>query len=124
MANASTSLGCSSAHTYGPGTTRGQIFVDTPEVFTRERIVNDRFEQVSWLEKQLRRADNSINFSLQGLQQQGVALGISASGNLTIGKNILNTKSKVIVIEVASCIHTFERLPDRCALALTSKEDR
>ncbi len=36
-----------------PGTTFGQIYVDTPEVYSRERLVNDRFQQDGWLRKKL-----------------------------------------------------------------------
>lgn len=33
--------------------TVGKIFVESPEVYTRERLVNDRLRQAVWLEKQL-----------------------------------------------------------------------
>ena len=36
-----------------PGTTFGKIYVDTPEVYSRERLVNDRFEQDAWLRRKL-----------------------------------------------------------------------
>ena len=39
--------------TSDPGTTFGKIFVDTPEVYSRERLVNDRFQQDDWLRKKL-----------------------------------------------------------------------
>lgn len=35
------------------GTTFGKIYVDTPEVYTRERLVNDRFQQDAWLREKL-----------------------------------------------------------------------
>lgn len=35
------------------GTTYGRILVDSPEVYTRERMVNDRFRQEAWLLEQL-----------------------------------------------------------------------
>ena len=37
-----------------PGTTFGKIYVDTPEVYSRERLVNDRFQQDAWLREKLR----------------------------------------------------------------------
>jgi hypothetical protein len=40
--------------------TRGQIYVDTPEVYTRERLVNDRFRQQAWLDSQLQRTDDLL----------------------------------------------------------------
>lgn len=39
--------------------TRGQIFVGSPEVYTRERLVNDRYDQDFWLHSQLKRLDES-----------------------------------------------------------------
>ena len=36
-----------------PGTTFGKIYVDTPEVYSRERLVNDRFQQDAWLREKL-----------------------------------------------------------------------
>ena len=39
--------------------TRGMIFVGSPEVYTRERLVNDRYDQDFWLHSQLKRLDNS-----------------------------------------------------------------
>jgi hypothetical protein len=40
------------------GTTRGVILVDSPEIFSRERLVNDRFRETAWLQIQLDRTDN------------------------------------------------------------------
>lgn len=37
------------------GRTYGQILVDSPEVYTRERMVNDRFRQEAWLLEALNR---------------------------------------------------------------------
>src|SRR5205807_4069443 len=39
------------------GTTTGEIIVGSPEVYSRERLVNDRFQQTTWLEQQLRLTD-------------------------------------------------------------------
>ncbi len=46
-----------------PITTRGQIFVESPEVYTRERLVNDRYGQAFWLEQQLQKLDAAKNFT-------------------------------------------------------------
>jgi hypothetical protein len=40
---------------FGEKTTLGRIFVDTPEIYTRERLVNDRFLQDAWLSRELER---------------------------------------------------------------------
>src|SRR5687768_3402173 len=37
----------------GESRTLGRIMVDTPEIYTRERLVNDRFLQEAWLSRQL-----------------------------------------------------------------------
>ncbi|MCF3639880.1 hypothetical protein LXM94_07850 [Rhizobium sp. TRM95111] len=37
--------------------TSGSIYVDSPEVYTRERLVNDRYEQAAWLQEQLKEVD-------------------------------------------------------------------
>lgn len=42
---------------FSPFTTKGKIYVDSPEVYTRERLVNDRYDQDYWLRKQLKRLD-------------------------------------------------------------------
>jgi hypothetical protein len=47
------------------GTTRGVIVVDSPEIFSRERLVNDRFKQVAWLNQELEKADK-LEWGLQG----------------------------------------------------------
>ncbi len=45
------------------GSTYGLIYIDTPEVYTRERLVNDRFQQDAWLRRQLNR---EVEFGVQG----------------------------------------------------------
>jgi hypothetical protein len=37
--------------------TYGRIYVDSPEIYTRERLVNDRFMQDAWLTQQLKLSD-------------------------------------------------------------------
>lgn len=40
-----------------PGTTTGVIIVSSPEVYSRERLVNDRFQEATWLDSELRKID-------------------------------------------------------------------
>lgn len=44
-----------------PFTTYGEIYVDSPEVYTRERLVNDRYDQDFWLRTKLRELDGAEN---------------------------------------------------------------
>lgn len=60
-----------------PGTTFGKIYVDTPEVYSRERLVNDRFEQDAWLRKKLSEEPK------QGVQA-GSTASRQSSGSLVI----------------------------------------
>ena len=39
--------------------TYGEIWVDSPEIYTRERLVNDRFIQDAWLSQQLNRSKDA-----------------------------------------------------------------
>ena len=60
----STVIGCSPAFLdKTPGTTFGTIVVKSPIVSTRERLVNDRYDQDAWLRGQL----DSVNFAHFGL---------------------------------------------------------
>ncbi|MEJ2310456.1 MAG: hypothetical protein P8Z78_14235, partial [Gammaproteobacteria bacterium] len=43
---------------FWPFTTTGRIYVDSPEVYTRERLVNDRYDQGYWLREQLKKLDH------------------------------------------------------------------
>ena len=47
--------------TGGTGFGSGSIFVGSPEVYTRERLVNDRYDQDYWLHAQLVRLDKTEN---------------------------------------------------------------
>jgi hypothetical protein len=40
--------------------TFGDIYVNMPEVYARERLVNDRFRQQAWLDSQLLRTDDLL----------------------------------------------------------------
>jgi hypothetical protein len=66
---------------------KGQILVDTPEVYTRERLVNDRFREDEWLTDALKQARMKLDVS-PGLQADEVAQtttwagdGAAAGGN-------------------------------------------
>ena len=43
-------------------TTTGTIYIDSPEVYTRERLVNDRYDQDYWLRQQLQALDSATNW--------------------------------------------------------------
>ena len=60
-----------------PFTTLGAIYVDSPEVYTRERLVNDRYDQDHWLRVQLDKLDASENL-LTGTMFQRVGIGIGS----------------------------------------------
>ena len=38
----------------GAGTSLGEIYIDSPEIYTRERLVNDRFREDAWLKEMLK----------------------------------------------------------------------
>lgn len=48
--------------------TLGEILVDSPEVYTRERLVNDRFRQGAWLNERLVNSD-TVPIGLAGVSQ-------------------------------------------------------
>ncbi len=66
--------------------TYGDIWVDSPEVYTRERLVNDRFTQDAWLKKQL---DKDIEYA--GAQSY---LNELINAQLTARKNATTDKGK------------------------------
>lgn len=92
-----------------PFTTSGTIFVDSPEVYTRERLVNDRYDQDHWLRQKLNQLDESafhIEERTALLLETNVALSSSkdeksseepaqkgdlsrASGDLTFAQKVL-----------------------------------
>ncbi|GAB4372725.1 MAG: hypothetical protein Kow00114_34300 [Kiloniellaceae bacterium] len=45
----------------------GAIYVDSPEIYTRERLVNDRYQQDAWLRRRLELSD-SLDFGIQGVR--------------------------------------------------------
>ncbi len=60
--------------------TTGTIFVDSPEVYTRERLVNDRYVQDAWLRDKLKSLDKmspttqlaKIEATIAGLTDKGI----------------------------------------------------
>lgn len=56
-----------------PFVTRGAIYVDSPEVYTRERLVNDRYDQDHWLHRQLEELDKTKLLFSEYVDQQRVA---------------------------------------------------
>lgn len=56
--------------------TSGAIYVDSPEIYTRERLVNDRYDQDFWLQEQLKRLDETDSLITGEINQQ-VSAGIS-----------------------------------------------
>jgi len=66
---------------FWPFTTKGSIYVDSPEVYTRERLVNDRYDQDYWLREQLRLLDNVEKGNL--ITQEVVTLLKASLGDAT-----------------------------------------
>lgn len=54
----------------GPGNSFGTIIVDSPEIYTRERLVNDRFREDAWLKSTL---ENLKKLSEEKFGFQGVS---------------------------------------------------
>ena len=59
----------------------GLIVVDSPEVYTRERLVNDRFMQTTWLLNQLREYNRGAEFqeAVDTLRERGIEVGVGFS---------------------------------------------
>lgn len=76
-------LGCATDFqptTSGPGTTFGRIYVDTPEVYSRERLVNDRFRQDEWLRKKLNEnPEQGLQGSMASSSRQDTTVGLALS---------------------------------------------
>jgi hypothetical protein len=67
--------------------TLGTIYVDSPQVYTRERLVNDRFRQEAWLVQQLNRTEKLMDEgSFDGIEGRRV-LNITRILNATAGRN-------------------------------------
>jgi hypothetical protein len=59
----------------------GLVVVDSPEVYTRERLVNDRFMQTTWLLEQLDRYEPAAEFQelSQTIRQRSLRAGLGLS---------------------------------------------
>ena len=65
------------------GTSYGEIYVDSPEVYTRERLVNDRFREDAWLRKALEQMSvfkQRIQGDIRAAERQELGVSITASG--------------------------------------------
>lgn len=67
-----------------PGNSFGNIYVDSPEIYTRERLVNDRFREDTWLKstlesiKRLSAAKLLFQGTVRSSNTEKVSLGVSA----------------------------------------------
>jgi hypothetical protein len=57
-------------------TVLGEIIVSSPQIYTRERLVNDRYDQAHWLQKQLQLLDDTTELS-SGVISQSNELSVS-----------------------------------------------
>jgi hypothetical protein len=62
----------------------GRIFIDSPEIYTRERLVNDRFVQDAWLRNQLQVLQGAV-FGPQTSNRKSSDLTVGLSGPQTLG---------------------------------------
>lgn len=66
---------------FPPFTTTGRIYVDSPEVYTRERLVNDRYDQDYWLRERLKLLDDPGSLQLfVGEEATGIS-GVIGDGS-------------------------------------------
>ena len=59
----------------------GIVIIDSPEVYSRERLINDRFRQVAWLEGELEEAKNK-NFGNQAIADLRSIWNLDAEANV------------------------------------------
>lgn len=64
-----------------PFTTQGRIYVDSPEVYTRERLVNDRYDQDYWLRTQLNQLDEQKIQLISRLSRTEISAAIKTTEN-------------------------------------------
>jgi hypothetical protein len=62
--------------------TYGEIYVDSPEVYTRERLLNDRFAQDEWLTQRLDPQD--ATFGVQGTRSRAEGRAVSFQSALGV----------------------------------------
>jgi hypothetical protein len=75
-----------------PFSTGGAIYVDSPEIYTRERLVNDRYDQDYWLQEQLKKLDQTDRLVSKEISQQ-VSAGITNIGNSPSGQPVAKGKT-------------------------------
>ncbi|MCP5244227.1 MAG: hypothetical protein H6940_12500 [Burkholderiales bacterium] len=67
------------------GSTYGRILVDSPEVYTRERMVNDRFRQEAWLVEHLNKQEEAgVQGAVAGRKTSGRSADVSFVQNSEI----------------------------------------
>lgn len=71
----------------------GIILVGSPEVSTRERLVNDRLTQDGWLRKQLAAADNVSFDDFQGLLDERMLTALSVNATINANPNDLKLQN-------------------------------
>jgi len=64
---------------FSPFTTQGQVYVESPEIYTRERLVNDRYDQDAWLRRQLENLDKAENL-LTSYQSTSTSAAVGVGG--------------------------------------------
>lgn len=92
--------------------TDGQIIVDSPKVYTRERLVNDRLEEARWLEFQLEKTDDQLfkpqfrsvsgQINALNLKELRIASGVNSLNSSEQRSNINDKKSLLDQPEVAT----------------------
>ncbi len=64
----------------------GLIIVESPEVYSRERLVNDRFTQTAWLEQELKNSW-AVNFPNQSVENIKSLMMLNASITAGVSRN-------------------------------------
>jgi len=64
--------------------TPGEIIVSSPQVYTRERLVNDRYDEAHWLQKQLKLLDSTADLTTGTITK---SIERSVHGGVTIGQD-------------------------------------
>ena len=75
--------GCS--HIFSPNE-MGEIYVQSPAVYTRERVLNDRNDHAAWLQKVLDETKGTADFGIQGNAQRSALSALFASSQVTIDR--------------------------------------
>lgn len=60
----------------------GYVYVDSPEVYTRERLINERLNEEAWLNQQLAGVDENLDFTVyENIVRSDVTLAARTDGN-------------------------------------------